>query len=461
MTARRAGQLIPGGDSRRVLEPDRPAPAADLPARVLALQRSVGNTAVARLLSRAPKPQPPRAGGWNEAGREVGGAVRVQVTGVTSGNQDEDVQAATKEGAAGKAIVVVPDGVDLSAKPEVMLFFHGMGNLGFRERATADAARGPAGSVHDVEADRIPQQLAHSKRNIVGILAQGTNAATFGIKDPAAYIVEVLALAVPKLQGLLPAATVPATITPGRIIVAGHSGGGRATVAAAKTLTAKPPGTDDEWVKAPTMFLFDGINGPLECDAVGNLIEQWLNADLVRLQASADPDKLLDRRGVRLRSTHTNSDLYTATNLGGSYTYEKELAEVDEHGKKKTEKVTIKIARSRSLKGRIETWFAANGGKLPAVQAKWQGQYDVPDKAVSGGHEATVGTGTLETDPAKRVPPPAGITDPSRKAGVPGYDGGGHLEESLSKLPPTAIKPPPPPPKHALNEELELDAQLA
>ena len=428
-------RLRPGGDDERVGARATPARAADLPAHVLALQRSVGNLAVARLLSRAPKPQPPRAGGWNQAGHEVGGSLRVQVTGVTRGNQDDDLQPASQEGAAGTAIVVVPDGADLSAQPDVMLFFHGMGNLGFRERTTDDRARGPAGSVHDVEADRIPQQLAHSKRNIVGILAQGTNAATFGIKDPAAYIDEVLALAVPKLQALLPAASVPARIAPGRIIVAGHSGGGRATVAGAKALSATAPGTDAEWLKAPTMFLFDGINGPLECDAVGNLVEQWLAADLVRLQAAADPDALLDRRGVRLRSTHSNSDLYTATNLGGSFTVEKELDELDEHGKKKKQTVTVTIARSRSLKGRIEKWFAANGGKLPKVQAKWQGQYDVPDTAVSGGHEATVGTGKLETDPAKRLPAPAGITDPSRKAGVPGYDGGGHLEESLSKLP--------------------------
>ena len=80
-------------------------------------------------------------------------------------------------------------------------------------------------------------------------------------------------------------------------------------------------------------------------------------------------------------------------------------------------------------------------------------QYDVPDQAVSGGHEATVGTGSLETDPKKRDAAPAGLTDASKTAGVPGYSGGGHLEESLSKLPP----PPPPPPKHAELEAPELD----
>jgi hypothetical protein len=128
----------------------------------------------------------------------------------------------------------------------------------------------------------------------------------------------------------------------------------------------------------------------------------------------------------------------------------------------------IELMAFRRAAERLAELIAANR-EHPSCELMWgapgtmlaQGQYDVPDNAVSGGHEATVGTGTLETDPAKRVPTPAGITDPSRKAGVPGYGGGGHLEESLSKLPPKAVKPPPPPPKHALNEEIELDAQLA
>ena len=97
----------------------------------------------------------------------------------------------SSEGAAGKAIVVVPNSVDVKAHPDVLLFFHGMGNLGYRERLTDDKSRGPAGSVHDVEADRMEQQLAHSGRNIVAVLPQGTNAATFGIADPQAYVTEV------------------------------------------------------------------------------------------------------------------------------------------------------------------------------------------------------------------------------------------------------------------------------
>jgi len=430
-------------DERRL-----PRPQEDPAARVLALQRGAGNAAVAQLLrkGKTPPPQgdPPRAGGWNEATRDVAATKRIPVDGIKAGNQDPDVaKRQSIEGAAGKAIVIVPDSVDVKASPDVLLFFHGMGNLGYRERLTDDKSRGPAGSVHDVEADRMEQQLAHSGRNIIGVLPQGTNAATFGIADPQAYVREVLALAAAKLS-------VPA-ISMGRIIVSGHSGGGRAAVSAATQLTAAAPTTDDEWFSQPPLFLFDGINGPKECETIGDLMEQWLDADLARLKVSRDPVALLKRRAIKVRSTHTNSAVYTATNLGGNY--DKEVPDgVDENGKPKTKTVNVKIAPGRALKGRIDGWFAKHKTELGAHAAALRAQYDVPDQAVSGSHEATVGTGTLETDPKQRNAAPAGLTDASKTAGVPGYSGGGHLEESLSKLP-----PPPPPPKHAELEAPELD----
>jgi hypothetical protein len=406
-----------------------PQPQRDPAARVLALQRSAGNAAVAKLLrkDKTPQAQPPRTGGWNEAERDVAGTKRIPVEGLKAGNQAPDVKPQSIEGADGKAIVVVPGSVDVKAHPDVLLFFHGMGNLGYRERVTDDSARGPAGSVHDVETDRMEQQLAHSGRNIIGVLAQGTNAATFGIADPQAYVGEVLAKAAAKLS-------VPA-ITMGRIIVSGHSGGGRAAVAAATNLTSTAPTTDDEWFNQPPLFLFDGINGPNECDKIGNLMDAWLDADLVRLKASSNPVALLERRKIKLRSTHSASDLYTATNLGGKYDTDIDDG-VDEHGKAKTKTVTTEIAGWRSLKGRIDGWFTKHSKQLGTLAEPLRKQYDVPATAVSGGHEATVGTGARETDPKKRNPAPAGLTDASKDAGVPGYSGGGHLEESLSKLPP-------------------------
>ncbi|HET6549556.1 MAG TPA: hypothetical protein VFG79_13920 [Solirubrobacter sp.] len=436
--------------------PDAPGPERDdLPARVRALQRSAGNAAVAQLLRKGKAPDPPRAGGWNEAARHVAGTIRVEVTGVTKGNTDEDVaRSQTAEGAAGKAVVIVPDGVDLSARPDILLFFHGMGNVGYRERTSDDTSRGPKGTVHDVEADQIPQQLAASGRNMIGVLPQGTNKALFGISDPQAYVDEVLGLAAAKLppgpDGKPPA------IASGRIVVSGHSGGGRAAYGAAKALTKKAPADDAEWLKAPPVLLFDGINGPGEARLWGNLMDEWLDADLARLKPAADRDKLLDRRGLRLRSTHTSSDRYTATNLGGKYVETVPLKEPDADGNK-SKSVDVPIAKEQSLKGRIDGWFARHAKAFEAtVMDKWRKQYDVPSDAVSGGHEATVGTGRLGK---KRGTAPPGLTGDSAKAGVPEYSGGGHLEESLSKLA-GAMRPPPPPP-HAELEEEELEEQYA
>jgi len=425
-------------DAAAEIAPER----ADVHARVLALQRSAGNAAVAGLLR---APQPPRAGGWNETGRDVAATLRLPITGIKLGNQAADGQGGTTESAAGRAVVVVPDGVDLTAGPDVLLFFHGMGNLGYRERTTGDPARGPAGTVHDVEVDRMEQQLAHSGRNLIGVLPQGRNDAVFLIADPQAYLNEVLPLAAAKIPAFRPDMKVPSTITPGRVIVAGHSGGGRAAVSAATALNAKAPVDDDAWVHAPPLFLFDGINGPIETGTIGNLMEQWLNADRAWLKAAKEPEKLLERRRIRLRSTHTSTDRYVATNLGGSYWDGKQIT----------------IEKEQSLKGRIDGWFGKHGKALGALEGTLRAQYEVPEQAVAGSHEATVGTGSLETDPQHRAVTPPGITDPSKRAGVPDTSGGGHLEDSLSRLPPDARRPPPPPPKHTLLDEAEPEELYA
>ena len=434
---------------REAEQPRRePRPETDPAARVLALQRTAGNAAVAHLLRKdKDKDQgtPPRAGGWNEAERDVAGTKRIPVDGLTTGNQNPDVQSQSPEGAAGKAVVVVPNSVDVTAKPDVLLFFHGMGNLGYRERGKADKGRGPEGTVHDVEVDRIEQQLAHSGQNIIAVLPQGTNAATFGIADPQAYVNEAVGKAGPKINK---------AIAPGRIVVSGHSGGGRPAVAAATKLSAKAPANDDEWFNQPPLFLFDGINGPFECDTIGDLMDSWLDADLVRLKASSDPLALLKRRQVKLRSTHSNSDLYTATNLSGGYDTQVRDG-VDENNKPKFKDKRITIAPERSLKGRIDKWFRLHKPQLVKFEAELRAQYDVVETAVSGSHEATVGTGKLETDKTKREAAPAGLTDASKDAGVPGYSGGGHLEESILKLP--KPPPPPPPPKHSELEAPEPD----
>lgn len=393
-----------------------------------------------------------REGGWNEAPRAVTGTQRIPVMGLKKGLQSEDPQGHTKESAKERAIVIVPDGVDLSKEVDVLLHFHGWAAGGFRERKTK-GDQGPAGSVHDVEDDRIPQQLAAKGRNIVGVLPQGTDFSSFGISDPQGYVKDALALAAAELPKLLPKLTSPVTITPGRVIVSGHSGGGVAAAAATGKLTATAPTDDAGWARSTPIFLFDAINGTTELGTVVDMAIRWLEADLVRLNASSTPDALLDRRGIKLRSTHSNAnDRYKALNVGdGSYMYKEKL---------------VTISKKQSLKGRIDDWFdtrkAAFGTSLTsAVVTKWRAQYDVPEKELGGAHEHTVGTGqTAEGEGKKRLPAPAGVTGPSKTVGVPEYSGGGALDESLSKLP--ALVPPPPPPKHTQVEgQPDADAETA
>jgi pimeloyl-ACP methyl ester carboxylesterase len=407
---------------------------------VLALQRSAGNAAVARLLR---SPKEPREGGWNEKGRAVTGTQRIPVKGLKQGNKAKDPQGFTDESAAGRAVVIVPDGVDLDKEVDVLLHFHGWWAGGLRERKEKDV-QGPAGTVHDVEDDRLPQQLASKGRNIVGVLPQGTNKSGFGNIDPQSYVTDALALAAADLPSLLPKLKSPVKITPGRIIVSGHSGGGVAATAAAATLTAKAPADDAAWVRATPMFLFDAINGTAELKAVADLARQWLEADLVRLNASSDPDKLLNRRGIKLRSTHSaDYGPYKVLNVGGG-SYTTNSGDV------------VTRTKKQSLRGQIDTWFTdragAFGASTAAVQTKWREQYEVPEKETGGKHEYTLGTGkTAEEEGKARLPSPAGLTGPSKKAGVPGYSAGGNLDEALSKLP--VLEPPPPPPKHTELED--------
>jgi hypothetical protein len=421
-------------DRRRAEEPekDRPAETAEpAAARILDLQRTAGNAAVARLLQRKDKPKKkrkrkpkpklaPPAGGWNEQAREVAGTIRIPVTGVTAGHQNEDRQEGqTTESAAGMAIVVVPMGLDVTKKVDTLLFFHGMGNLGYRQRLKGHKTRGKAGTVHDVEADRIPQQIAAAGGNVVGVLPQGTNAARFGIADPEAYVQEVLALATPQYQKQFPKVQLPGAIEPGRIIVAGHSGGGRAAFAAAQKLESSA--SEDQWAASAPLVLFDGINGKLELDAVASWVERSLVADVAILKASSKPRDLLARRKLKLMSTYTRGGVYQALNASGTYT--------DHLGNKVT------ISEKQGLRGRIKTWFQTHSVD-PAYAAELEAQYIV-EGPVAGGHEQTVGTGqSPEAAKEKRKAAPAGMGKEPTDAGVPDYKGGGNLEKALKKVHP-------------------------
>ena len=327
-----------------------------------------------------------RPGGWNAQDANVAGALRIPVEELPQGFGGKDPQLQyTKESAEKRAIVVVPDAVDLSGPVEVLLHFHGQ-NIGYRERSKER-------TVRDVEVDEIEQQIVAAGRNMVAVLPQGSrgsgpNMSKFTIGDPKTYVDDVLRLASAHLPGSrLPAGGV---MKSGRLVMSGHSGGGPYAVAYAH-YAQQPSSTEQEWVDAPPLLLFDGINGKDELKTLQQNLETWLAEDLRWITQAADQAALLGRRGLKLRSTWgTGSDpIYQQMNAA------------------------------------LDTWLTARFAKLaagldPGVASTWRAQYRVERR--EGQHDYQVGTGRPAT-PSERD-----------AAGVPLYTGGGNLEAGLRGL---------------------------
>jgi hypothetical protein len=421
--------------------------------RVLALQRSAGNAAVARRVRALQRGGwgEAREGGWNKDARPVAGTQRLVIKGLKQGYHKTDTGASTPtsekagEKNSGRAIVIVPDGTDFStkAKLEVLLVLHGMGEsagIGYRERTSADQTGGE-GTVHDVEADVIPQQLSSSGRNMVAILAQGKSVPgdppedRFGISDTAAYVTDVLAKMKTELAALKPPVTVPDNLTPYRIVSAGHSGGGPQAVASADALQG------GDWHRSAPLFLFDAINGPIELKTLRGTLKRWLETDLAHLTAAADPGAELAKRGLKFRSTYSTDshERYVKNHESGDYEINKK---------------PVKITKAESLNGFLDAWFAANAtGKLAPFAKAWKDQYAT--EKVSGSHHYQIGA---RGKAKKRDAVPAELKGASKREGVPVYDkDSGNLEKSLKGLPSDALRPPPPAPHAEFEEELEDD----
>jgi hypothetical protein len=197
-------------------------------------------------------------------------------------------------------------------------------------------------------------------------------------------------------------------VTPYRIVSAGHSGGGPQAVDSAVALQG------GEWHRAAPLFLFDGINGPIELGTLKKTLQGWLETDRDHLLKAADPAAELTKRGLKFRSTYS-AGVYVSNHEGGEY----------DLGAKH-----VKISPPESLNAFLDAWFAANAtGPLAPVAKAWKAQY-VTEK-VSGNHHYQIGAG----GPKKS------------------YDkGSGNLEKSLKGLPSDAPRPE----KHA-EAELEDD----
>ena len=372
-----------GLEQRPEVEPARHcarAPSAPAASPVALLLSGVGNQArvgfAAALAARSQSGRilqrqgwsDAREGGWNEGVRKIGSTWRIPVEGIGRGNQAPGVAIPTRkdpvvdtpESAAGRAILLVPPTAKLADGVEVLLQFHGH-DVGYRERTGKSRFGVDPGTVRDVEEDLLPQQLEASKRSMIAILPQGTRSSGFAITDPAGYVDEVLALTVPILNAVDRSLKLK-KVGVRRIVVSGHSGGGPQTVGAARALEPAKA-TQEQWLRSPPMLLFDALNGLGEVGVAAAMVERWLDADLAILTAAgAGAPGLLAQRGLKLRSTYSNSDLYSATNIGGTYkgmVPETTTETIDGKAVTKTKKVetTITIAPGASLKGRIDAWF--------------------------------------------------------------------------------------------------------
>jgi hypothetical protein len=317
----------------------------------------------------------------------------------------------------------------------------------------------------------------------VGVLPQGLAASSrkdpdrFDVGDPDTYIAEVLKLAAPDIQKKLPSANAPAAPKPTRVIASGHSGGGRPAIAAAHATAKKGLAAgDDAWIAGPRLFLFDGIHDDGQVRDVIDVLRIWVKEDVAILSKAPDPQKLLDRRGLKFRSSYSTGSWfgYTAWNVGGTWK-EKKLGADNKPVIGPDDKpvmVEKKVSRANSLRGQIDALFAKEAKSLGALGDKLkEAHYVVLDKAEPGVHERTVGVGGSPEDRReKREKAPAGLTGEAAKAGVPKYGGGGNLEKALGGLPsdlkvsppkPPTSPPVPLPPKSSALEPTAEDADAA
>jgi hypothetical protein len=305
--------------------------------------------------------------GWNVGERtvETTSIRRIPVQGLKRGNQADFVGAEkdkTIESAAGKAIVLVPAGLDPAKATDVLLHLHGYTHrswdpyAGWRQRAKDD-------TVRDVALDRIAQQMqAAGDPQLLAILAQGVGPSDFGkgfAADP--YIGEVL-------DKLVSDGSLKPRPAAGKVVLSGHSGAGH-TIRQMLAGGAGGPGPG----ALAEVVLFEAINVNWakgrrgELDAAINWVAGHLNRLLPILSGKGSvPDK-----EAALAATPKLRGYYS---VGGSY-----------------------APAYKELDGTIKTWFGQHAAKLGTWAPKVQDLFRVIP--ISGTRHETVVRG-LGDDPS-------------------------------------------------------------
>jgi peptidoglycan hydrolase-like protein with peptidoglycan-binding domain len=356
--------------------------------------------------------------GWNAAEHMVGAIRRIPVDGLTAGNQAASTtlegggRAPTDESAAGRAIVLIPSGIDPSRPVEVLFHIHGH-NIGYRQRSNE--------TVRDVEVDRIEQQLQAVtganvpaagaqaqplQRQMIAVMPQGTLKSGLGSNFNAnTYLAEVFQ----QLNSLnVWGAGVSGPTSAQNVVLSGHSGAG---------------GRIAEMMNSPSrmvsnlneLILFEAINGPNELATVKRWMTSRLDADRTALAAiPAEADKL--------------AFLRTSFRFRGYYV---------QHGSYQQ--------RYQDLDQEMTQWFSTNAGALGGtgspVFTQLRENYKIVQTSAGGGnsHDTIMGANdhlaqALSASSPQPTPTPPGPTPP------------GPTPPGPQPTPPQPVPPGPTPP---------------
>lgn len=330
-------------------------------ASVLRLHRTAGNRAVARLVT-APSLILERAVGWSHPSTQghawnkdehlVGKIRRIPLEGLSEGlssNRSDDkarlawkpdpvdktkgawvmeptaVPDLTSESAKGRAIVLVPEGLDATQSIEVVVFLHGFTEdasrpfAGWRELtdpppATRDSRlirlrqgidSSDTAPVRDVALDQAEQQLQDSgNKQLVIVLPQGGRHSQFGkegghefLSGP--YVTEIMARLRTEKRWTDGAGKVVDTAPAvSRVTMAGHSGAGATLAAMAQRSVDEfnaaarhrtlPAG--DTSALPGDLVIYDAINGDQQLASFVSWVTMRLDQDLAVLSDTSKSD---------------------------------------------------------------------------------------------------------------------------------------------------------------------------
>ena len=413
---------------------------------ILAMQHSLGNRQTQRLIRRQhaarpipsvqrdnPDPQPAQTG-WtgkdvksaseNAKPRLIGKVWRIPIEGLTGvGNQSKALEAKdfltktqTAEEADGRAIVLIPDGLDKKGEIEVLLHLHGHG-LGYREFKV-----GGKPQVRDEAIDQTESQLEAifaSGRNMIAVLPQGTGTSGFGEFNADAYLTKAF-------QILGERGNLPKGKTPGPVVFSGHSGAGdvmhwmfakeieqRAQAQKRKRAASGPTGLP---AKMSELILMDTLNVDIEEPTLIDFLTGRLDQDLAQLtnaERANDPDKQ--------RTYLASSFRFHGYHSGGKG---------NDQGDKRDRRSGYG-RRYGNVKAALDKWFAKHaaelGGPGNIAYDGLRDNYQIIDTGRPGsnpGHERMMGEERLFEKALKRTP---ATTEPSRFRSGSVADGNGRL----------------------------------